>query len=206
MKAIATAWYPDAPEAAEWKKYADTVWQDFWAFRDNPANDTGYYFGTTFPLLLGAEILNRQEVFHDPEMRKTWERLMWEVTPDGEICPYGAHGGWNSSGGQRIWMLELLAARTGDGRYRFAAHKLMNYLLYQQDRYMTHHILAGPETTEQIAIAYLLADDSLKPVAPEPGSRIIHRKETLRLRNKAAAAEYLKDLDPRGTRRRSAAD
>ncbi len=94
-------------------------------------------------------------------------------------------------------MLELLAAKTGDGRYRYAAHKLMNYLLHQQDRYMTHHILAGPETTEQIAIAYLLADDTLKPVRPEAGSRILYRKETLRLRNKEAAAKYLKDLDPR---------
>jgi len=197
MKVIAAAWYPDAPEAVQWKAYSDTVWADFWPYRDNPANDTGYYYGTTFPLMLGAEILNRQDVFSDPEMRKTWERIMWEVTPDGAICPYGAHGGWNSSDGQRIWMLELLAARTGDGRYRFAAHKLMNYLLYQQDRYMSHHILAGPGSTEQIAVAYLLADDSIKPVAPESGSRILYRKETLRLRGKAAAAKYLQDLDPR---------
>lgn len=197
MKALAVAWYPDAPEAAEWKAYSEKVWSDFWPYRDNPANDTGYYYGTTFPLLLGAELLNRQEVFRDPDMRRTWERLLWEVTPDGAICPYGAHGGWNSSAGQRIWMLELLAARTGDGRYRFAAHKLMNYLLYQQERYLTQHILAGPESTEQIAIAYLLADDSLQPVAPDSGSRVIHRKETLRLRDKAAAAKYLQELDPR---------
>lgn len=197
MKAIAAAWYPDAPEAAEWKAYSEKVWGDFWPYRDNPANDTGYYYGTTFPLMLGAEILGRQEVFTDPEMRRTWERIMWEVTPDGEVCPYGAHGGWNSSSGQRIWMLELLAARTGDGRYRYVAHKLMNYLLYQQDRYMTHHMLAGPESTEQIAVAYLLTDDSIKPVAPEAASRILYRKETLRLRSKEAAGKYLKDLDPR---------
>ncbi len=197
MKAIAATWYPDAPEAAEWKAYSEKVWGDFWTYRDNPANDTGYYYGTTFPIMLGAEILHREEVFSDPEMRKTWERLMWEVTPDGAICPYGAHGGWNSIPGQRIWMLELLAARTGDGRYRYVAHKLMNYLLYQQDRYMTHHVLAGPETTEQMAIAYLLADDTVQPVPPEGGSRILYRKETLRLRNKEAATQYLQDLDPR---------
>jgi hypothetical protein len=197
MKAIAAVWYPDAPEAAEWKAYSEKVWGDFWPYRDNPPNDTGYYYGAVFPLMLGAEILRRQEVFTDPQMRETWERLLWEVTPDGAICPYGAHGGWNSSQGQRIWMLELLAARSRDGRYRFAAHKLMNNMLYQQDRYLTHHLLAGPGSTEQVAVAYLLADDSIKPVAPEAGSRIIYRKETLRLRGKAAAAKYLKDLDPR---------
>ena len=59
-------------------------------------------------------------------------------------------------------MLELLAARTRDGRYRFAAHKLMNNMLYQQDRYLTHHILAGPGSTEQVAVAYLLADDETR--------------------------------------------
>lgn len=197
MKRIAATWYPDAPEAAEWKAYSEKVWGDFWPYRDNPANDTGYYYGTTFPLMLGAEILDMQEVFTDPEMRRTWERIMWEVTPDGAVCPYGAHGGWNSSDGQRVWMLELLAARTGDGRYRYVAHKLMNSMLYQQDRYLTHHILAGPGSTEQIAVAYLLADDTIRPVPPEPGSRLLYRKETLRLRNKEAAGRYLQDLDPR---------
>ena len=200
MKALAAAWYPDAPEAAEWKSYSGKVWQDFWAFRDNPANDTGYYYGTIFPIMLGSELLGRQEVFTDPEMRKTWERMMWEVTPDGEISPYGAASGWNSTCGERIFALELLAAKTGDGRYRFVAHKLMNYLLYEQDRYWSHHILAGPETTEEIALAYLLADDSIKPVPPDPASRILYRKETLRLNGKAAAAQYLQDLDPRPTK------
>ena len=196
MKAIAAAWYPDAPEAAEWKAYSEKVWGDFWTYRDNPANDSGYYYGTTFPIMLGAELLNRQEVFTDPEMRKTWERMMWEVTPDGAISPYGP-GGPASTCGQRIWMLELLAAHTGDGRYRYAAHKLMNFLLYEQERMLSHHILAGPETTEQLGLAYLLADDTIKPVAPDAGSRLLYRKETLRLRDKAAAAKYLKDLDPR---------
>lgn len=190
MKAIAGAWYPDAPEAVEWKAYSEKVWGDFWPYRDNPANDTGYYYGGIYPLLLGSDILGRQEFFSDPQMREILERMMWEVTPDGAICPYGAHAGWNSSQGERIWMLELLAARTRDGRFRFAAHKLMNNMLYQQDLYLARR--GGPSgrfSTEHVAVAYLLADDTIKPVEPEAGSRILHRKETLRLRGKDAAAK-----------------
>lgn len=196
MKGLAALWYPDAPDAEVWRDYAGKVYQDFWEFRDNPANDTGYYYGTTFPLFLGAELRDDGEFFTDPGMQPVFDRLLHEITPDGAIAPYGAHGGWNSSAAQRIWMLELLAARTGDGRYRFGAHKLMNYMLYQQDLYMTQHILAGPQSTEQIALAYLLADDSIAPVQPDPASRILYRKETLRIRNKQVAERYLHDLDP----------
>ena len=55
-------------------------------------------------------------------------------------------------------MLEMLSAKTRDGRYRYVAHKLMNYLFYQQSHYRENQILLGPESTEKLAVAYLLAD------------------------------------------------
>jgi len=195
-KGLAALWYPDAPDAAEWKKYADAVYQDWWKYKDVPPNDTGYIFGIFVPLFVGAYLRGDDTFFTDPEARKVWDRMLYEITPDGAIIPYGAHGGWNSTAGTRIFMLELLAAKTKDGRYRFGAHKLMNYLLYQQEPYKKHHILLGPETTEKIALAYLLADDSIQPVQPDAGSKILYRKETLRLRNKEAAEKWLGPLDP----------
>lgn len=33
-KGRAAAWYPDIPEAAEWKRYSDLVFGDFWAAKD----------------------------------------------------------------------------------------------------------------------------------------------------------------------------
>jgi hypothetical protein len=182
MKGLAAMWYPDAPEAAEWKQYSQTVYQDWWRYRDFATNDTGYLFGILMPLFLRAELVGDREFFTDPEARKVWDRLMLEVSPDGSIIPYGAHGGWNSAAGTRILLLEMVAAATRDGRYRFVAHKIMNYLLYQQDRYRQQHILLGPESTEKLAVAYLLADDSVTPVAPDAGSTVLYRKETLRLR------------------------
>jgi len=183
MKGVAALWYPDAPEAPAWRDYAAAVYQDWWRYRDAPPNDTGYLYGIYVPLFLRAELLGDEAFFNDPEARKTWDRMWQEVSPDGSVVPYGAHGGWNSTAGTRVLLLEMLARHTRDGRYRFVAHKLMNYLLYQQERCLQQHILAGPETTEKLALAYLLADDSIAPVPPDSSSMIDTRKETLRLRN-----------------------
>ena len=195
-KGLAARWYPDAPEARLWQEYAETVYQDFWRYRDNPPNDTGYYFAIVAPLALRAELRGDEAFFNDPQMKRVWERLMYEVSPDGCILPYGAHGGWNSSAGARVMMLEMIGAHTKDGRYRYAAHTLMNYLLYQFDAYKGHHMLLGPASTEKLAVAYLVADDSIAPVQPDAGSRILYRKETLRLRGKKPASKWLGELDP----------
>ncbi|MBM4085886.1 MAG: hypothetical protein FJ272_13945, partial [Planctomycetes bacterium] len=197
MKGLAALWHPDAPEAETWRRYSQTVYQDFWRFKDNPANDTNYYVHCTLvPLVLGADLRGDKEFFTHPEMQKVWERLTYQVSPDGAIVPFGSHGGWNHTVGTQILILEVAAKHTGDGRYRYAAHKLMNYLRYQQDRYKTHHMMLGPETTEKLAAAYLLADDKVKPVPPDAGSQLLYHKETLRVRGKAAAEKYLGPLDP----------
>ena len=64
-------------------------------------------------------------------MNRLCERLLVEISPDGLINPYGPNGGWNITADYRIAMLEKLAAITGDGRYRFGAQKLFNYLRFQ---------------------------------------------------------------------------
>ncbi|MGD0090300.1 MAG: hypothetical protein ABSE73_10305 [Planctomycetota bacterium] len=195
MKDLAARWFSDAPEATHWKEYAQTVYQDFWRFKDCPPNDTGYYFAIILPLAMRAELCGDDTYFTDPGMKPVWERLMLEVSPDGAVVPYGAHNGWDAHAAARLLLLEMVAAKTRDGRYRFAAHRLMNYLLYQQERFKMHHILDGPDSTERLALAYLLADDTVKPQQPDAGSCILYRKETLRMRQKSPS-KYLGPLDP----------
>lgn len=196
-KALAVRWYPDIPEAREWQAYADQVRNDWWPHKDILPDDTGYFFGNLHIQFLGNYLLENDQFFTHPEMTRVWDRLLHEISPDGAIIPYGPNGGWNSTAPQRIWMLELLAAQTRDGRYRWAAHKLMNYLLYQQPEYFKHHQL---KLTEPMALAYLFADDTLPPVAPEAGSRVVSRIEVLHPRNKLAAEKYLGPLDPAADR------
>lgn len=192
-KALAVKWYPDIPEAAEWQVYAQKALNDWWPHRDIMPDDTGYLFGNLHIQFLGAYLLEWNEFFTDPQMRRVWDRLVHEVGPDGAIIPYGPHGGWNSTAPSRIWMLELLASKTGEGRYRYVAHKLMNYLLYQEEHYVQHHQL---QLTGPMALAWLFADDSIQPVAPAAGSQLLERRRIIRPRHREASEKYLGPLDP----------
>ena len=195
MKLLAVQMVPDAPEAAEWKRYGDLQWNDWWLPRDNPINDINYFQGQIFPMILGSHLLGRNEVFTDPQMRSFWDRLIDMTTPDGAVVPFGPAAGWNSHGGERMMALEFVAAHTGDGRYRFVAHRLFNYLLYQRDVLRRNHML---DHFSQLgcALAYFVADDAVRPVQPSEKSTILYHKETLRVRGKLGAKPYLADLDP----------
>ncbi|MHB9132838.1 MAG: hypothetical protein ACYDBB_17350 [Armatimonadota bacterium] len=192
-RGLVAMWYPDIPEAKAWKAYATLVNNDWWKFKDIIPDDTGYLFGNLTVLVLSAYLRGDDEFFTHSEMRKVWDRLLYEISPDGAISPYGPHSGWNSTALLRIYMLELIAAKTGDGRYRYGAHKLMNYLLYQESCYRAHHQL---NDASGLALAYFFADERIKPVPPSAGSGVLFRKELLHVPNKKAAEKYLGPLDP----------
>ncbi|MHB9026560.1 MAG: hypothetical protein ACYC7E_20700 [Armatimonadota bacterium] len=195
MKLLAATMYPDAPEAAAWRKYGEAQWNDWWKVRDNPINDINYFHGQVFPMALGATLLKRTEVFSDPEMRKFWDRLIDMTTPDGAIVPFGPAWGWNSHAGERMMALELAASGSGDGRYRFVAHRILNYLRYQTSAIRGTNL---PEHFSQVgaAVAYLYCNDAIAPIEPKPTSALLFHKETLRVRGKAGAQQYIPDLDP----------
>ena len=118
-------------------------------------------------------------VFEDPGMNRLWERLLVEISPDGLINPYGPNGGWNSTADYRIAMLERLAAITGDGRYRFGAQKLFNYLRYQyRDPKKQSNDTGAPWL---IALASIWADDRVEAIEPNVGSLWTKRGEAIRI-------------------------
>lgn len=185
-KGLAARWYPDIPEAGRWSRYSELVFRDFWRTQDVPQNDTGYMMGPLILLAAGGDLWTGDDrVYTDPGMQRLWDRLRHEVTPDGAINPYGPNGGWNSTANYRIAMLERVAAKTRDGRHRFAAHRLFNHLRYQSahpgsplapDAYQP-----DPGDAWLIALAWLFADDTVVPVPPEPGSLWTRRREAARV-------------------------
>jgi hypothetical protein len=199
-KGRAAAWYPDIPEAAHWEHYSELVFLDFWRAKDVAQNDTGYMMGPLIILVCGGDQwTGDNRVFSDPGMKRLWDRLLVEVSPDGFINPYGPNGGWNSTADYRIAMLERISSKTGDGRYRFAAHKLLNYLRYQSREPARNTYRLGAAGSWLVALAYLWADDAVKPVQPESGSLWNERGEAIRIphTDKELTERLMGNADPR---------
>ncbi|MCA9266713.1 MAG: hypothetical protein KDA60_22800, partial [Planctomycetales bacterium] len=98
----------------------------------------------------------------------------------------------------RVGVLEAAASATGNGAYRFAAHKAMNYLLYQNAPTLRDGYLKHQETAPYIVLAWLVADDSIEPVEPTAGGMVTQRREPARYphRDKTIVGRFLPDLDP----------
>jgi len=182
--ALAAALYPDQPDVDIWNTYAAQVWSDWWNYRDVGINDSGYFYSSFCNILRAAELLGRTEVFTDPESRRLFDRILGEITPDGAGVPYGASGGYHGQAGACIFALETAARYTQDGRYRWVAHRIMNY--GQQRGFSTGHHHLQAVSHEFIALASLVCDDSVAPVVPDVGSRLLMRKEIVRLTNEQA--------------------
>ncbi|MHB9134776.1 MAG: hypothetical protein ACYDBB_27225 [Armatimonadota bacterium] len=181
--ALAAAFYPKEPEAPQWKAYADAVWGDWWNYRDVGINDNGYMMGCLERIMVTSELLGRKEVFTDPQVQEfIWKRLLHEVSSDGVVIPYGAHGGYNTAAGGRIFMLELMARYSRDGRYKWVANRMMNWALANGGFSPNHQHLQAINQ-ESIALASLVCDDAVTPVKPDSHSQLIMRKEVLRLDN-----------------------
>ena len=197
LKLLAAKWYPDIPEAEHWTNYGRLVFNDFWKIKDVPQNDTGYMMGPILmPLFHGDAITGDDRVYTDPGMQQLFTRLFMEVTSDGAVNPYGPNGGYNSTANFRVALLERIATKTGDGQYRYVAHKLMNYMRYQSRSQAEDDYLMSPFFA---ALAYLVADDSVTPVEPESGSILTIRNEAMRVAhtNKELTEKLLGNADRR---------
>jgi len=199
-KGRAAAWYPDIPEAAHWKRYSELVFDDFWKVKDVGQNDVHYSMLSYTPLAWAADQWTGDDrVYTDPGMKRLWERLMAGVTPDGALVPFGPNYGWNETASFRVAVLERIAAKTRDGRYRFVAHKMLNYLLYQSPESNQDNHRLDASSSWHIALAWLFADDSVKPVQPEAGSFWDQRIEAARVphTDKKLTERLLGNADPR---------
>ena len=199
-KGRAAAWYPDIPEATHWKRYSELVFDDFWRVKDVGQNDSHYMMMPYIILAWAAdEWTGDDRVYTDPGMKRLWDRLMVETSPDGAVIPYGPNAGWNSSADMRVAMLERIAAKTGDGRYRFVAHKMLNYLRYQSTASGQAPFQLDGSSAWLMSLAWLFADESVTPVQPDAGSLWNERMETARvpLTDKTLTERLLGNADPR---------
>lgn len=110
----------------------------------------------------------------NPGYVKTFSRYVEMVSPSGGCPTFGSDGGWPQIG-QTMLFFELLSSMTHNGRYRWASHRIAEYVYNHiyEDAGQYH----GPfdMTRYNFALAYLFADDSVAPTPPAPTSRVTWR-------------------------------
>jgi len=180
----ALRFYPkDVPadEAKLWRKYADLTWGDWWEHRDTIYNDTGYrslflrdIFATA--LLTDGAVPGGEDIFNDKEAKKFWERLLMTTAPNGAYPNYGDTSGWSAQQGAYIFIFEYLAAKTRDGRFKYAAHRIFDHLVNHSVKVTDYHF-PFDHWLFSILYASLVTDDTVKPVAPSRASVLLTRKQ-----------------------------
>ena len=168
--------YPDIPEADLFRKYYELTWNDWWEYRDTIYNDTGYRSLFLHHVFLCAYLTGREDVFSDPEAAKFWERLLHTTAPCGAFPHYGDTNGWNGDSGRYAFFFEYLATKRRDGRFKWAAQRIVDYFVNHSVDMHDYHMQSDC-MVYSLALAHMVADDSVEPKAPGRASCLLTRRE-----------------------------
>lgn len=173
-RAVLAKLFPDDPLAAERRRYADTVWNDWWQTRDTYENNGGYNSLWLGYLATWIEVTGREEVWQDPGVKRLAERCLALVTPLGVVPEYGEAVGWAADPGRWIALFEKWATVYHDGRYKWAAHRLFEYVLaHEKEMDQWNHL--GDLTRDALMDAWLVAEDTVAEQPPALGSLVTER-------------------------------
>jgi hypothetical protein len=174
---LVTRLYPDAPEAAAWRAYAEEVWQEFWVPRDTD-EDSGHYVYLGWRYILEYAMLSGKDdaVWADPAFKALVERTFQHFSPLGADAGFGDALGWAVEWPTAIWLFEKAAAKWRDGKYRWLAQRIF---AYHRDHLRDEKLhIAIYQDTISLAFASIEADETLKPVQPEmPRELLAARQE-----------------------------
>jgi len=188
---VANQWYPDTADqplkcvkVMPWlkakpltrKQYVDSTWPMWWDFRDFYENSSGYVSHTLEMVMTTWEMLGTQELHNDPGMEKLARRYLAQITPIGAMPGYGDVVGFNCEPGRWILFMETWAKAHNDGQFKWAAHRMFEFLRQHEKEY---YQWGNPiyDTMATLMEAYLVADDSIKPVEPTIGSVMTQRHD-----------------------------
>jgi len=171
--------FPDHAEADAWRKYAERVWNDWAEQADTEENSLHYHAVWWEFVVTYAQENGLEEVYQRPEVRRLIERYRDQLSPLGTMPPYGDCYGWGFEWGGWVLLFEKAAAMYHDGTYRWAAHRVFNYLLrYAKD---TPPHLMTYEDMPRLALAWLAARDDVLPQAPPSQCKLLTRKRPVLL-------------------------
>ncbi|MHB9023018.1 MAG: DOMON domain-containing protein [Armatimonadota bacterium] len=173
--AVALKFNPDIPEAKIWKPYIDKMLPYYMKIKDVDENTTGYGLGDGWEVVCFMRAMDMyDDYFKDPEARYYHGRFAHELSPFGDLAAYGDGA---SFGGSPILIpqFEQMATVTRDGRYKWIAHRALEYLLrFKLDTldYCDSQFYLTP-----LLWACYYADETVSEVQPEWGSELLTRKK-----------------------------
>ncbi|MBI3920437.1 MAG: hypothetical protein HY318_03375, partial [Armatimonadetes bacterium] len=166
---------PNHPDVTKWKTYADLEWNSWWPYRDHDENSSDYNAASFMDYLDWAEFRDPANL-KDPAIAKWAERYMYQVTPCGGFPGYGDASPWNASWSAWVPVFERMATITRDGRFKWAAHRLLEYENRQMDDLFSYHMVYDT-AAKGCAWGYLYADDTVVEAAPDMRSKLLTRKK-----------------------------
>ncbi|MHB9025974.1 MAG: hypothetical protein ACYC7E_17685 [Armatimonadota bacterium] len=188
---------PTAPDAARWRKYTDTVWNYWWEARDTDES-TDHYNALWFRYLLewievrGVE----KEFWADRRVKQLMERYLYYVTPMGAFPHISDSCGWNVSWGHYAYLFEACATHYKDGRYKWAAHRIVDYSINRIEK-LSSFGYTGAEAAWSLMKAYTIADDTIQEKPREFEVALIERRKwTLRPWEEIKRTALWFDLQP----------
>jgi len=149
---------------------------------DTTDNSSGYHWTFfNYPVFVHMATGTMDKMAENPGYKAAINRYRQFASPSGAVPQFGDTSGWLTGAGAAMQYFELMAAVTRDGRLRWQAHRIAEYLYnHFWPRHEQYH---GPKDSMASAFchAWLWADDSVKPKPPSTASRLTMRPRVVDL-------------------------
>jgi hypothetical protein len=168
---------PIDPRVRTFTDLHDTL---LWNTRDDDDASSGYHWvWLPFMLSIAFHTGDLQEMADHPGVQAVFTRYSGVVSPSGGCPTFGSDGGWPQPG-KAMWMYEWYAAMTRNGKYRWISHRIAEYYYNHLTSKMVAKQYHNPfdQARENFALAYLFADDAVKPMPPSGNSYATWRYAT----------------------------
>lgn len=179
--ALAARQFPDLPEAAGWRAYANDVWNDWYQDRDTTENAAVYNAISLTYIFLLADALDRTGDLDDPAVRQMFRRFRDQVTPSGMMPQYGDSGDypWQvfHAWGNWVAAFERAARDYRDPRERWAALRMFHAATRYRPLAQRSYAVESTHMVYALTFADQWRDRSIRPEIPQVGSAVLVRRE-----------------------------
>lgn len=182
--------FPERKERRLLSSYAEQVWNEWWAIRENPEVTSLYEPFTQTSLIRAAELRGMEDqYFSDAVVKAAFERYLQHLSPLGVMSQYG-DSGWAQSWGFWAAVFEKAASHYSDGRFKWAARRILDYAFQQKFwknarnaekkgdlPLATRHAIDAAVLLETygLVLAALWSDDGVNERIPRTLSTVTHR-------------------------------